>query len=148
MISEDECMKLILEKFPDFIGVWQEHLAWWDDEIPGFSNNMSVFSRYVVCLLQGENRLSEIKDIFLFIESLLVSGTDIVKNAATTCFLENLLNALSDDRITASSFVPLLGSESKRYCKAWDQFTEIRSPLLWDDSEWEKAPKGVDSLAK
>ncbi|MFM8453536.1 MAG: hypothetical protein ACKOAD_00865 [Gammaproteobacteria bacterium] len=62
-------------------------------------------------------------------------------NAVCTCFLENLLNMASHSHaeLRYERFIPLLGPLSLKYCKAWDHFTDVRSPGLWEDAEWEAA---------
>lgn len=76
------------------------------------------------------------------------AGTD-EKNfddAICTCFFEDLINSASSGNIQYERFIPYLGEKSKEYCKAWDQFTGVRSPGLWDDLEWHRAPKGPSSM--
>ena len=88
--------------------------------------DMSCFSHYIIDLIADDSKNNHQKEIeltFIFIEKLMNEGTEEVQEAAATCFLENLLNAVSWDTILASSFVPLLGPESKKYCRAWDEFT-------------------------
>lgn len=62
-------------------------------------------------------------------------------NAICTCFLENLLNHASAGDVDYDRFIPLLGPKSREYCKAWDQFTGVRSPGLWTDEEWAQVNK-------
>ena len=47
-----------------------------------------------------------------------------------TNFLEGLQNIESSGQVSASEFVPFLGSKSKEYCKAWDEFTGVKTPGL------------------
>lgn len=130
MIKQEHCMNLVLQKFPSFQKMWQEHLDWWEGEAPGFSNDMSVFSDYVLELLKVDNNSEEVREIFIFVEYLLNNGEQSVKNATKTCFLENLINATSWKRINALDFVDLLGVKSKKYCQAWDDFTGIKTDGL------------------
>jgi hypothetical protein len=53
-------------------------------------------------------------------------------DAICACFLENLLNRASGGMIMYSRFIPYLGEKSKEYCRAWDEFTGIKSPGLWN----------------
>jgi hypothetical protein len=131
MIRSEECMDLILKKFPGFKAAWQEHLNWWGGDISGLSNDMSAFSDYALSLLKSNKHDQEIKHIFIFIEQLVADGDQAVRDAAATCFLENLINATSWGRISASSFAHLLGTKSKNYCKAWDEFTGVKTEGLW-----------------
>jgi hypothetical protein len=89
---------------------------------------MFEFTDYVSDLIeQGETK--DLPRIFTFIEKLIVEGDQDVKDAAATCFLENLIN-YSDNTIPASSFVPLLGPKSRDYCKGWDEFTGVKTEGL------------------
>lgn len=132
MVSKEQSIKLILQKFPGFQNAWQEHLDWWGKETPGFCNDMAAFSRYTIMLLKEKKNEQQLKEIFAFIEELMNVGTIEVKEAVATCFLENFINAVAWGRIPASSFVYLLGEESKKYCKAWDEFTGVKTEGLWD----------------
>ena len=85
-VSKDICMKLILEKFPDFQAYWEKYKQWWEGQESGLCNDMSEFSHYVSDLLAKNN---------------------------------------------VNPFVPYLGQESREYCKAWDQFTGVRTEGLW-----------------
>lgn len=123
-------MKLVLDKFPGFQNAWQVHVEWWEGEEAGFCNDMSAFSIYTRDLIKHGKSHEEVKNIFDFIEELVVSGTEEVQTVATTCFLENLINAVDWGRIPASSFVHLLGKESREYCKAWDKFTGVETEGL------------------
>jgi hypothetical protein len=69
---------------------------------------------------------------------LLNEGDQAVRDAAATCFLENLINYTSSDDIPRIfldpfSFVHYLGPKSKAYCRAWYEFTKIKTPGLWGD---------------
>lgn len=54
-----------------------------------------------------------------------------IDNAACTCFLEDLINIASHGRISFERFIPYLGEKSKEFCRAWDEFTGVKSPGLW-----------------
>ncbi len=128
MISKEDCMKFILNKFPGFKERWQKHLDWWDGEDAGLCNDLSQFSRYVIELI-AQKQLENLPQIFSFIEFLMTNGDSEVQNATATCFLENLIN-VTPEKISANSFVPLLGAESRSYCKAWDKFTGVQTESL------------------
>ena len=132
MINDDEVFNIILAKFPGFKDMCQEHLEYWGEEKAGLCNDMAVFSRYSINLLKEANKnISELKDIFLFIEKCMLEGNDNVKDATATCFLENIINATSWETISSLNFVQLLGCESKKFCKAWDEFTGVKTEGLW-----------------
>lgn len=132
MVDEDQCIHIILEKNPKFNEKWNEYLDFWRSEkMRGLCNDLGAFSDYVRDLLQ-KKEVEDLKEIFDLIEWLLLNGTDEVKDAITTGFLENLLNYCSYGSISPKSFVYLLGSESRKYCKAWDEFTGIKTEGLDD----------------
>jgi hypothetical protein len=68
--------------------------------------------------------------IFVFLEQLMTEGDEEVQTAVATCLLENLINSAAADRIAADAVVPLLGPASRKYCKAWDEFTGAITPGL------------------
>lgn len=87
-------------------------------------------------LLNTEPNNPILVKIFDFIEMLMCEGDQIVGDCAATCFLENLVNYAGHGSVQASSFIPLLGPESREYCKGWDKFTGVQTPGLWK-SKWE-----------
>lgn len=122
-------MELILRKVPEFEPTWLAHLEFWGDDKAGLSNDLSEFACYLVDnveLMSTNKRL----DIFVFIETCLIKGDESVKCAVATCVLENLINSASEGKINSNLFVNLLGQESKKFCKAWDKFTGIKTPGL------------------
>jgi hypothetical protein len=131
MISRTECMPEILESFPGFQSQWQKHLEYWGDEEPGLCNDLSEFSDYVSDLIVSEDD-KKLNDIFRLIEKFMIEGEHSVKEAVATCFLENLVNALPSN--STESFVKFLGSESRAYCVAWDEFTGVKTEGLKSES--------------
>ena len=131
LVAGDECIPFILERFPGFQSGWTAHLEYWEGEAAGLCNDMGAFTHYVCELLAArEPPSAELRAIFEMIEDLMVRGDEEVKDAVATCFLENLQNSESAGRIKAESFVPLLGKESRAYCRAWDAFTGTKTPGL------------------
>jgi hypothetical protein len=129
MIREEDCMPLILEQVPGFSDGWQAHRDCWDGEEAGLSSDMTAFAYYVVEVLQGK-RQEDLDLVFALIERLMVEGNDSVKDAAATCFIEVLQNNASAGAIDSRDFVPYLGSESRAYAKAWDDFTGVKTEGL------------------
>lgn len=129
MISHGNCIELVLGTVPEFEPAWQAHLKFWGNDKAGLSNDLAEFASYLIdnidCLSSGKR-----EDIFLLVERCLSEGDDAVKDAVATCFLENLLNAVSEKRIEASSFVKFLGAKSRTFCEAWDDFTGLNTPGL------------------
>jgi hypothetical protein len=131
MISQKECITEILENFPGFQPQWQRHIEYWGNEEPGLCNDLSEFSDYVSDLI-ADKKNKKLNDIFELIEKFMVEGEQSVKEAVSTCFLENLINTLPSD--STKIFVNLLGSESSAYCVAWDEFTGVKTEGLIDKS--------------
>ncbi len=129
MTSKEECMRILVERFPGFSDRWRAHLEWWGEEEAGLCNDVAAFGRYVGDLIV-EGDTSDVAAIFGAIEELLLEGDAEVKDAVATCCLENLLNSVSSGRIAAGTFVHLLGPQSRAYCRAWDEFTGVRTPEL------------------
>lgn len=129
MIAQDRCMEEIVAAVPEFGPAWQAHLAYWDDEAAGLSNDVTEFAGFFVDsadTLPEERR----REILALAERLLEEGDEAVKDAVATCFLETLLNAASGGEIAAERFVPHLGPQSRAFCRAWDEYTDVRTPGL------------------
>lgn len=45
-------------------------------------------------------------------------------------FLENLVNSSSNGRFGSKDFTKFLGPKSIEYCKAWDEFTGVKTEGL------------------
>ncbi len=129
MVNEDQCMELLLKEVPKFEPAWLTHLEYWGEDKAGLSNDISEFSAYIISSIT-EMDDSKKQSLFLLVEELLNTGGDAVKDAIATCFLENILNAISDKKISSDEFVHLLGNKSRAYCKSWDEYTEVETPNL------------------
>jgi len=79
-----------------------------------------VKDRFNAFQFEGTERL------FNLVELCLVQGTQDVRDAAATCFLENLINRPD----TSAIAVAYMGPKSVEYCRAWDRFTGITTPGL------------------
>ena len=124
MIAADEMMNLILRTVPAFHASWQAHLDYWEGDAAGLCNDMQVFGEYVIKALQESSPL-DLSMVFNLIERLLVEGDTAVKDAAATCFLENLLNSAAAGQIDVHLFAPYVGKESRKYCEAWENFNDL-----------------------
>ncbi len=80
-----------------------------------------------------EDEYKNAKAVFAGIETLLTGNRadENIKNAICTCFLENLLNRFTEEHNILDRFIPVLGPESIKYCKAWDEFTRVKTHGLW-----------------
>lgn len=129
MICSKDCMQLILSKVPEFEPAWREHLDFWGQDEAGLSNDLAEFSSFLVENISSI-AFDKKEEIFAFVETCVIEGDEALKDAIATCFLENLLNAASGQKIAANSFVGFLGKESKAFCKAWDKFTGVKTEGL------------------
>jgi hypothetical protein len=94
----------------------------------------SVFSEastVAIDLLSAGNA-ENIRDLLEYIEGVMQSDAQDERDAAATCFLENILN-VTPARIEAKVWIPYLGAESRAFCRAWDDFTGCRTEYLHDD---------------
>lgn len=133
MVSETEALKSILTKFPDFESYWKkESQDLWGEDNQNITSAISSFSHYIRDMLIQNDEANEylIARSFQMAEWLMNEGTKEVKDAVATCFLENLINAVGWGKFPASRFVHLLGKESKKYCRAWDEFTGVKTKGL------------------
>lgn len=129
MIFKEDCMTIILEKFPEFLDNWKKHLKFWDGEEPGLCNDLSAFSTFVIenlSKMKEERR----KEIFNVMEDILCKGEESVKEAVVTCFLENLQNSTEPGKFSGKSFVGYLGTRAREYCIAWDKLTGVKTDGL------------------
>lgn len=62
----------------------------------------------------------------------MLEGDQEVQDAAATCFLENLQHQVDVGKVPGALSSSLLGSESRDYCKAWDEFTGVKTKELED----------------
>ncbi len=130
---------MIFSEFPDFekSDRWKSHLEFWGEEKPGLCAVFSTFSDYIADNLKENNVRIDFVKVFDFVEMLLKEGDQETQDSAATCFLENLINFTSslDDTLPPKTFVHLLGPESRAYCKAWDEFTGVKTEGLWNENE-------------
>jgi hypothetical protein len=122
MIESRELPERILACFPAFEERWNEESLFWP------AAGISPTACGILAELSGliaehlmRKEIAGIPAVFALMEQLLVDGTEEVRDAAATCFLENLHNRVPE-KIDPQSFVPFLGPQSREYCRAWDQF--------------------------
>ena len=104
----------------DYAGGEVEHPRYW---------LFGSFSTFIAEQLQRRDTTG-LPRLFAWIETVVAGKDDDLANAAQTCFLENLLNVVPS-KIDPDLFVPLLGPESARWCRVWDEFTGCRTKGLW-----------------
>ncbi len=91
-----------------------------------------VFSEYASALRDhvGELSSTEVRQIFALIEQAVVSGSEEVRDATATCFLEALQSMASEGVLDFSRLDEHLGSRSRAFCLDWDRFTGVVTPGL------------------
>ena len=133
MIKSHQIIQLLIETYPDFRKTLIEAVEYWLPEKGPISPHavLSILGHLVVeKFLAGDYDQSE--ELFNLIEQMISEGDGDVKNAATTCFLENLQNISSSDDNTFESdhFISLLGPKSKTFCRDYDKMTGAVTPGL------------------
>jgi hypothetical protein len=127
-LNKGHALDLVLSAAPEFRPMLESFRAEWGDEVPGLCSEFSELSDFVIAKLQS-GATDGLRVLLETVERLMVEGDEEVKDAAATCFLENLMNA-TPDRISPAAVVPLLGPESRNFCRAWDRFCGLKTPGL------------------
>jgi hypothetical protein len=124
----------LMELYPDFASIVRKEKQEYEDmkfeyTEHSFFNDLTGHTKKLI----REERKDNIKELMGIAEILLEHGSEDVKNAVATCYIENLVNTASDEKekaVTYETFIPYLGPKSKEYCKAWDEFTGCKTPGL------------------
>ena len=132
-VSSAEWMELILKALPAFKPALNAYRASWGDDLRGLCNELSALTDFVLDRVEAD-AMEDFPSLFDTVEMLMVDGDSDVKDAVATCFLENLLN-VTPRCIPPERFVPLLGPESRAFCRAWDEFTGVKTPGLWNNRQ-------------
>jgi hypothetical protein len=122
----------------ELLALRPEFQSWLDDERSVWADDdgrFTIYGLFEVLSHLVADRLSrgpapELAPVFDYVESKLDGLDSEVDNAATTGFLENLMNRVPDS-IAPASLVPLLGARSRTFCRAWDEWCGVRTEGLW-----------------
>jgi len=117
-------INLLLQRFPEFHEAWQQQLEYWKDKKRSVGIDIMAFCSFISDKLEI-NESYEYQKVFDFIEYLLEIGNDSVQTAATTMFLENLVNTSSHGTYPRERFDHFMGPKSREYCAAWDEFCGV-----------------------
>ena len=128
-ITGETCIPLLQKTFPNFLSYWQTYIDSWGDDL-GLTIHMMPFADYIVDVIKTGTE-ADLEKIFQCIEFLLNNGDSYVQDAVATGLLEDLLSR-SPDEINFRNFVHHLGTHTIEYCKAWDEFTGVKTEGLWD----------------
>lgn len=144
MVFTNKYTQAVMSKFPNFANSLslRETIELYSD-----GSSISIYTvftgltNYVVdeLIKKNETITQEELDVYQFVEEVRQKYSHFpqdtseydLDNASCTCFLENLINRASAGRISYDRFIPYLGEKSKEYCRAWDEFTGVKSPGLW-----------------
>ena len=146
MMNYKTCIDELLKNFPDFQDAFDAHVKDWDDydaSKRSFFLDLDSFRSFISKKLEKDESY-DYKKVFDFIEKLVVNGDESVSTAATTGFLEDLVNLSSNGRFPSRSFTKYLGPESKAYCIAWDEFTGVKTDGLYDECKSEPKTSSKD----
>jgi len=115
---------------PGFAAYWESHV-YYNGNDRDEHTLCSIFSdaSTVAKELLSAGNTACIGELLDYIEMIMQSGTQNERDAAATCFLENILNA-TPTAIDPKNWIPLLGPESRSFCRAWNAFTGCRTEYL------------------
>jgi hypothetical protein len=130
VIDGEGCVSKLLEASESLRGRWEAHLSRWRNAERNLCHDLEEVAEHAIDELV-RCKGGEIQRLLGAVEELMVDGTDEVREAVATCFLENLQNAASAGRFPARRFVEFLGPRSAEHCRAWDRFTGVRTEGLW-----------------
>ena len=112
-----------MERYNNYLKEWEN-----EERSPGM--DISEFSDYICEKLKNKEE-APFRELFQLIEKFIVDGNEVLRTAATTQFLENLINVSSNGDFPLESFANYLGEESKAYCKAWDEACGVNNEDIW-----------------
>jgi hypothetical protein len=145
MVFTNKYTKVLMERIPDFaISETLKNECEFEADagqlsIAGVFNCLTSYVQYEL-MMNNELITKEEINIYNVIEEMITTYSGFPVNseesdfdtAACTCFLENLINIADAGRVKYERFIPYLGKNSKNFCRAWDEFTGVKSPGLWD----------------
>ncbi len=130
MIETDDAIQRMIRSSDHMKNAYGPIVAYWSPETPPIT---CVFEEFGSCLCTHAVSMdrSELANVLSTIEELLVHGTQSVKEAVATGALECILHTADTDAFDIAILLPFLGRESKEYCRAWDEFTGVKTKGLW-----------------
>ncbi len=67
--------------------------------------------------------------LFALVETYIAGGQQDLRDAAATCFIENLQNV--SDNVDSELWVPYTGKATRQFALAWDEFTGVKTNALY-----------------
>jgi hypothetical protein len=129
MFPVNEYIELFESFSPGFKNEWEEDDSWNSGVDTSIHSLFSFYSHFVAERL-NDSSLVKRDILFSYIESVMSSGDKNVRDAAATCFLENLLHVVGVE-FHKENFFPYLGTESLSFLRAWDSFNKVKTDGLW-----------------
>ncbi len=131
MMTPEDLKARMLAICPDFPDWNHDEWQLWSNEdgTASIHQLFVLFSHYISEQLEA-GTTAGLDTVFHFVEQAVTADDETLSNAATTCFLENIMNRVPE-RISPATFVPLLGPESRSFCKAWDEWCGTKTAGLW-----------------
>jgi hypothetical protein len=125
-INREESFTLLTDSWPHLVDELDHLRNDWLPDAPPFSVAMGTLGR---ALAAGASAVDDdgIRRIAGVIETLMTSGTEDVKNGIATGLLEAIVSS-SDTEPGALRLLRCLGTESRKYCRAWDEFSGGTTP--------------------
>jgi len=115
-----------------FRAAYKQLVEEWSPDAPPVTIIFSSLGRSFCSHSSMSSKLA-LMNICAVIEELMSRGDDAVQDAVATGMLEAMLAESSAGRFDMSTLTPFLGTHTKAYCRAWDEFTGIHTPGLYDD---------------
>lgn len=117
---------------PGFDDAWSKWLKedeeYGNDDKPSEHDVFLEFNQFIFPLLNSLSIPTKSK-LFVYIENALNSPDENLNNAVATCFLESLIQKYPQYK--PENALKFLGPKSKSYCKAWDEFNNVKTEGLW-----------------
>ena len=130
MVPETQLIPLLVACIPDYRDRLAQSVEKWlnDDGSVSIYSQLSelvdlVVERFNVGNYDGSDEL------FALVERVLVEGSDTVRDAVATGFLEGLQN---QTRLAGEYWAPLLGERAKEFCRGMDGFFGVKTGGLHD----------------
>jgi hypothetical protein len=114
---------------PEFQEIWSEHLNFWNgEENRGIYNDIAEVARFIVELYKRENN-KKVSESFRFIEKLLETDDEEVKEVIIWGLIEDIQNIASHEEFGYTVFEKWLMPNSKiawnQVKKAWEGKTSL-----------------------
>jgi len=129
MVPFREYIELFESFSPGFKNEWDGDDLWNSGVDTSIHSLLSFYSNFVAEILNDPSLVNRVL-LFSYIESVMSSGDKHARDAAATCFLENLLHVVGN-KFHKDSFFPFLGAESLSFLREWDSFNKVKTDGVW-----------------